>query len=76
MLQEEVKKHKENSDKYRLFIGFKKLGEFGSISEAQQHANESGLSGVFNLTGDRYHDKMCCKKFHTVSSFEIISNRQ
>ena len=56
MLQEEVKKHKENSDKYKLFIGFNKLGEFGSISEAKKHANDSGLSGVFNLIGDRYQD--------------------
>jgi hypothetical protein len=56
MLQEEVKKHKENSDKYRLFIGFKKIGEFGSISEAKQHANKSGLSGVFNLIGNKYQD--------------------
>jgi hypothetical protein len=32
MLQEEVKRHRENSNKYKLFIGFKKLGEFDSIS--------------------------------------------
>lgn len=56
MLQEEVRKHKENSDRYKLFIGFKKLGEFGTISEAKKHANESGLSGVFNLIGDKYQD--------------------
>jgi hypothetical protein len=56
MLQEEVKKHKENRDRYKLFIGFNKLGEFGTISEAKKHANESGLSGVFNLIGDKYQD--------------------
>ncbi|MDH6310270.1 hypothetical protein M2451_003140 [Dysgonomonas sp. PFB1-18] len=56
MLQEEVKKHKENNDRYKLFIGFNKLGEFGTISEAKKHANDSGLSGVFNLIGDKYQD--------------------
>lgn len=40
---------------YKLFIGFKKLGEFGSIMEAK-HADESGLSGTFNLIGDSYRD--------------------
>lgn len=56
MLQQEIKKHKENSDGYKLFIGFKKLGEFGTISQARKHAHDSGLSGVFNLIGDRYQD--------------------
>ena len=56
MLQEEVRKHKENSHKYKLFIGFNKLGEFSTISEAKKHANESGLSGIFNLIGDKYQD--------------------
>lgn len=56
MLHEEVRKHKENGDRYRLFIGFKKLGEFGTISEAKKHANASGLSGVFNLIGDKCQD--------------------
>lgn len=56
MLREEVRKHKENSDKYKLFIGFKKLGEFDSISEAKRYADKSGLSGVFNLIGNRYQD--------------------
>lgn len=56
MLQEEAKKHKENSDKYNLFIGFRKLGAFASVSEAKKYANNSGLSGFFNLFGDKYHD--------------------
>lgn len=56
VLQEEVKKHKENSEKYKLFIGFNKLGEFDTISEAKKHASDSGLSGVFNLIGDKYKD--------------------
>ena len=41
---------------YKLFIGFKKLGEFASIMEAKKHADNSGLSGTFNLIGDRYRD--------------------
>jgi hypothetical protein len=54
--REEAGKHKENSDKYKLFIGFRKLGGFGSISEAKRYAQESGLAGVFNLLGDSYRD--------------------
>jgi len=56
MLQEEIKKHRENSSKYKLFIGFKKLGEFDSILEAKQYADNSGHTGVFNLLGDKYKD--------------------
>jgi hypothetical protein len=56
MLQEEVKRHWENSNKYKLFIGFKKLGEFDSISEAKRYAQDSGLTGAFNLLGDKYRD--------------------
>jgi hypothetical protein len=56
MLQEEIKKHKENSDKYKLFIGFKKLGEFDSILEAKQYADKMEQTGRFSLTGDKYYD--------------------
>jgi hypothetical protein len=56
MLQEEVKKHRENSDKYKLFIGFKKLGEFDSIREAKRYADNSGHTGTFNLIGNKYND--------------------
>lgn len=41
---------------YRLYIGFKLLGEFASIREAKQFAGRSGLSGVFNLIGVNYRD--------------------
>ncbi|HAZ03032.1 MAG: hypothetical protein A2W90_18355 [Bacteroidetes bacterium GWF2_42_66] len=41
---------------YKLFIGFRKLGEFPSILEAKQYANNSGLTGVFNLFGNNYLD--------------------
>ncbi len=56
MLEEEVKKHRENNDIYKLFIGFKKLGEFTSIMEAKKFADQSGHWGTFNLLGDKYHD--------------------
>lgn len=56
MLQEEVKNHRENSDKYKLFIGFKKLGEFSSILEAKQYADQTGQTGRFSLLGDKYYD--------------------
>lgn len=41
---------------YKLFIGFRELGEFDSIREAKQYAEDCGLSGAFNLIGDNYHD--------------------
>lgn len=41
---------------YKLFIGFRILGEFETIWEAKQYANKSGLTGVFNLIGDKYRD--------------------
>lgn len=41
---------------YRLYIGFKLLGEFDSIREAKQFAEKSGLGGVFNLIGNNYRD--------------------
>ena len=42
---------------YILFIGFKKLGEFDTISEAKQYVQNSGLWGAFNLLGkDNYRD--------------------
>jgi hypothetical protein len=56
ILQAEVEKYKQNRDMYKLFAGFRKLGEFGSISEAKRFADESGETGVFNLIGDRYRD--------------------
>lgn len=56
LLQQEVIKHQNNKDMYKLFIGFKKLGEFKSISEAKKYADDSGLTGAFNLIGDRYRD--------------------
>lgn len=41
---------------YRLYVGFRLLGEFDSIREAKQFAGKSGLSGAFNLIGDNYRD--------------------
>lgn len=56
ILQMEAEKHKNNRNMYRLFIGFKKLGEFKTISEAKKYADDSGLTGTFNLIGDKYRD--------------------
>lgn len=41
---------------YKLFIGFRKLGEFASIREAKQYAEDCGLYGVFSLIGNSYHN--------------------
>jgi hypothetical protein len=56
ILQAEVIKHKENGSMYRLYVGFRKLGEFNTILEAKEYADKSRLSGAFNLIGDRYRD--------------------
>ena len=44
------------TDTYKLFVGFRKLGEFKSILEAKKFARECGLSGAFNLIGNNYQD--------------------
>lgn len=55
---------------YKLFIGFKKLGEFGSIFTAKQFAQNSGLWGTFNLIGvNGYRDS-----WHVAESEVINSN--
>lgn len=41
---------------YKLFIGFRKTGEFSTIREAKKFATESELIAVFTLIGDNYHD--------------------
>jgi hypothetical protein len=46
----------KSKDKYILFLGFQRLGEFDTISEAKKYAQDSGLTGAFNLLGDNYRD--------------------
>lgn len=47
---------RRKSEKYKLFIGIKKIGEFDTISQAKQYAQTSGYTGVFNLLGKDYRD--------------------
>ncbi|QGY46377.1 DUF3873 domain-containing protein [Maribellus comscasis] len=47
----------KRNEMYKLFIGFRKLGEFDSILEAKQFADNSNFSGVFTLLGNNYSDK-------------------
>ncbi|WP_278966300.1 hypothetical protein [Alistipes senegalensis] len=56
LLQKEVEKHQANPGIYKLFVGFDKLGEFGSAQGARSHAENCGRSGTFNIIGDRYRD--------------------
>ena len=56
MLQNEVEKHRANPGLYKLFVGFDKLGVFGSIRDAKRYADRCGRSGTFNLIGNRYRD--------------------
>lgn len=48
---------------YKLFIGFRKLGEFPTISEAKRYAQESKLSGLFSLIGENYSDSWYISSF-------------
>lgn len=41
---------------YILFIGFRKIDVFPSISDAKKYATESDLTGAFTLLGENYHD--------------------
>lgn len=50
------------TETYKLYIGFRKLGEFNSIWQAKQFARESGLSGTFSLIGDGYRDSWYISK--------------
>ncbi len=56
LLQKEVEKHRVNPGIYKLFVGFDKLGEFGSAQEARSHTDNCGRSGTFNIIGDRYRE--------------------
>jgi len=48
---------------YKLFVGFRKLGEFPTISEAKKYAQESKLSGMFSLIGENYRDSWYITKY-------------
>lgn len=57
ILRHEVEEYRKQPGKYKLFIGFKRLGIFDSISQAKRYADRSGLWGAFNLLGDKgYRD--------------------
>ncbi len=57
ILRHEVEEHRKQPGKFKLFIGFKRLGIFDSISQAKKYADRSGLWGAFNLLGDKgYRD--------------------
>lgn len=44
---------------YTLFIGFRKIDVFQSISDAKKYAAESDSTGVFTLLGENYRDSWC-----------------
>ena len=56
LLQSEVAKHRANPGICKLFLGFRKLGEFTDIPQARKFAEESGETGTFNLIGNRFRD--------------------
>lgn len=56
LLRQEVEKWKNEKKRYKLFIGFDKLGEFNSTKEALDYAESCGKTGVFNLIGYRFRD--------------------
>jgi len=53
----------KQNNKYKLFIGFKKLGEFSSIIEAKQYAGNTQKTGRFSLTGNKYYDTWYVSKW-------------
>ena len=55
----------KKNEKYKLFVGLKKLGEFDSILEAKQYANNSRYTGTFNLLGKDYSDSWSLFKSDT-----------
>lgn len=55
------------TDTNKLFVGFRKLGEFKSILEAKKFAHHSGLSGAFNLIGNNYQDSWYVPKINKVT---------
>ena len=59
---------------YRLFIGFRKIGEFPTSREAKKFATESGLIGVFTLIGDNYHDSWY--KFQSVVNMKPLNRNE
>lgn len=46
----------KTENNYRLYIGFRMLGEFPTLREAKLFAQNCGLAGVFNLIGNNYRD--------------------
>lgn len=40
---------------YKLFVGFRKLGEFPTIAEAKRFAHDMKEPGVFTLLGNGYY---------------------
>lgn len=48
---------------YKLFIGFRKLGEFPTIREAKKFAADSHRCGVFTVLGENYSDSWYVPKF-------------
>lgn len=40
--------------KYKLFIGYRLLGEFSGIWEAKNFAAESGMSGIYEGENETY----------------------
>ncbi len=63
---------------YKLFIGFRKLGEFDSILIAKQYAHESGITGAFNLLGTNgYSDNWYVfekRDNKTINSIKVTEN--
>lgn len=41
---------------YKLFIGFRELGEFPTIWQAKRYAQRMKQAGVFTLLGNGYRD--------------------
>lgn len=59
----------------KLFVGFRKLGEFDSILIAKQYAHESGITGAFNLLGTNgYGDSWYVFEKHDNKTTDSMAN--
>lgn len=71
ILRQAVDEHRNRSKAFRLYIGFQKLGGFDTYADAKQYAHETGLSGAFNILGEKgYRDSWY------VSQMEVQQQKQ
>ena len=73
VLQQAVEQHCQRPKAFRLYIGFQKLGEFDTYTEARQYAGKTRQSGVFNILGEKgYRDAWYVSKMEVQQQKQAI----